>query len=205
MRTILLPCAALFLLSSAAQAQDSASAPPVVEPSPADSAGGTEAEEPRRKKRFQLGLDVGAFFPTSRKTRDRFGGTWYSIGPGFSAVRRAGEKGRIGLDIDLMSQSKNGNRALLIPAGVSFTRALGKVDEEKSSHPFVGASLLAIPARIRSAPDGVDDNFKLGAGAAAFVGTTFGERAFVEARYMVTTRISGFSFSGASVRVGYRF
>ena len=179
-------------------------------PDPPQQAGSTGRvpEEPRQEPRrsgFRIGPNVGVFSPTSSKTRERFGGAWYSLGPGLGIVRRASARGRIALDFNLMRQKRGGNRAFVIPIGASYVRALGRAGEGRSALPFAGVALLAIPGKLKSVPDGVDSGLKLGAGAAAFVGTTFGERAFIEARYMATTRIEGFSLSGASLRAGLRF
>jgi hypothetical protein len=190
--------AAVFLSALPAHAQENVPAP---EPAPAPE---KQGEEKPRRRRFVIGPQVGAFLPTSSKVRDHFGSSWLSIGPGLGAVKQPSYEGRFAFDFSFSSQKKNGNRAYILPLGVSYTKALLR-DPERSAQPFVGAALNVVGTKLRSIPDGVDTGVKAGAGGSVFLGSTVGEKAFVEARYRTMTSVAGFNFSGLDLTAGYRF
>ena len=161
-------------------------------------------ERPRRRRRFTLGPQIGTFLPTSARVRDRFGSSWFSIGPGLGAIRQPAYKGRFSYDVSFSSQKSGGNRAYVVPVGASYTKAL-RSDATCSTQPYYGVTLNVVGTKIRSLPDAVDTGVRAAPGGSLFLGSTLGEQAFVEARYRAMSKVAGFNFSGLDLTAGYRF
>jgi len=178
--------------------------PDVAKSSENSMAAAVESPKPHHKKHFVFGVNGGLYIPTDSKTRDRFGSSGFSIGPGFGAVRRVKNKGITSLSLSFISMEKGDNKFYMLPIGLQYARPLGWHKDAKL-HPYYGLSLNAVPAKIRSRPDNVDTGIKLGYGGSAFVGTTIGRHAFVEGRYLLISKIDTFDLSGFDVSVGYRF
>ncbi len=175
---------------------DAAQATPVPAPeTPPD-------QNPPNHSRFRFGPAVGVFLPSSNKTRDRFGSTWYSIGIGLGAINPVSTKGNLAVDLNLFYHGRDSNHAFFIPLGVGYRIALAP---GTGTIPYAGVSVDANFADITSNPDNVHNSFTVGAGASEFVGVNFGDSAFLEARYYEFSRVSGFDLSGLSVDAGYRF
>lgn len=160
-----------------------------------------EQNPPPRRSRFRIGPQVGVYLPTDSRTRDRFGDSWVSFGIGIGPIRPAEIGGRVGVDLNILYKSRGDNRALLIPFGLSYRRALS----EGAASPYAGASVNAVFANVRSVPDNVPSGFRTGFGGSVFLGTTLRENAFVEARYLAVSRIRSFDLSGLNLTAGYRF
>ncbi|HEX9997854.1 MAG TPA: outer membrane beta-barrel protein [Abditibacterium sp.] len=152
-----------------------------------------------------LGVDFGAFFPTSSRTKAVFGSSWTGIGPGIGGVT-VGKK-RISPDIGFTNEKNNGNRAFAALVGAKYLFPIGAPFEKgaaPSFAPYAGVGLGLAYAKIDAPVVGVDDK-GFGASASAMLGASFGERFFVEARYTALTETADFNLSGAGLGVGVRF
>ena len=187
-----------------------AAAPPDTTTPPADATPATPVPAPEtspdqsapRRNRFRFGPAVGVFLPSSSKTRDRFGDTWFSIGLGLGSINPVSTKGNVALDLNLLYHGRDSNHAFFAPLGIGYRVAL---TPGTGTIPYAGASVDANFADITSNPDNIHNSFNVGAGASEFVGVNFGDSAFLEARYYEFSRVSGFDLSGLSVDAGYRF
>lgn len=160
-------------------------------------------DEPERP-RFRIGPEVGLFLPTDEKTRDRFGGSWVSFGLGLGAVPRAEAKGRLGFNFNVLYKSRGDNRALIAPIGVRFRQGFN-ADPNASFSPYAGASADIYAVDIRSPQDNVRSGFRAAPGGSVFLGFSAAESGFLEARYLVISRVRGFDLSGFNIVGGYRF
>nr|CAA9236517.1 hypothetical protein AVDCRST_MAG63-1222 [uncultured Armatimonadetes bacterium] len=178
--------------------------PMAAQAAPADPATTTspqpEQEQPRRR-RFRIGPEIGVYLPTDSKTRDRFGDTWFTFGIGLGPIPEPQQRGIFGIDLNVLYRKRGDNRALVIPLGVSYRRSLSV----GPTAPYVGASLNLVFADLKSEEDDVDSGLRTTAGASVFLGTTFSENGYVEARYMGISKIRGFDLSGLNLRAGLRF
>lgn len=192
---VLVLLAATSAAAAAAAAEDTQAPPP---PPP-----GAPAEEPRPRRRFRFGPEVGVFIPANAKTRDRFGASWTDLGPGFGAVRQAGPRGRLEIDVSVFRESRGNRRAFFAPVGVGYRRDLAAGGG--AFIPYAGASVNLVLADLRSDADGVRSGLRAGGGGSLFVGSTLGRNAYAEARYLAVSRIKGFDLSGTSLSLGVRF
>ena len=186
---------ALADVAAAASAEDTQAPPP---PPP-----GAPAEKPAPRRRFRFGPEAGVFIPASGKTRDRFGASWTSLGPGFGSVRQAGARGRLEFDVSVFRESRGNRRAFFAPVGVGYRRDLAVGDGHFM--PYAGVSVNLVLTDLRSDADGVRSGLRAGGGGSLFVGSTLGRSAYAEARYLAVSRIKGFDLSGTSLSLGVRF
>ena len=154
--------------------------------------------------RPEVGLDVGLFAPFSSKTRDRFGSSFVSVGPGLgSVVPRAG--GKLRPDFELIQQERNDNRVFLLIGGVQYRRTFDPQPEPKQRFvPYYGAGLDLMYGRVR-VPDENRHGSSIGGGASVFLGTSIGKRTYVEARVRGLSSVESYNFSGLSLSAGVRF
>jgi hypothetical protein len=181
---------------------------PAAQPGADTTPGTTQTEPtptPQKKRRFQLGPEFGVFQLLDSRTKNRFGGTKWSIGLGFTPIGRPTSKGQLSPDFRLMSFKRGNNKALWAPIGAKYTKSLVAEPETARYVPYAGAALGVVPARIKAPDDGVDENFKVGFGGSVFVGSLIGPKAYVELRLFGTTRIAGYNFSGVGLGGGFRF
>jgi len=158
-----------------------------------------ELERPRRE-RFRIGPEVGFFLPTDKKTRDVFGDSWVSFGLGLGKITSAEDQRPLGLDVYILYKKSGDNRAFLIPIGLQYRRPLNK----GRTAAYAGVSADLIPGEIR-VPAENRRGFKVTAGASAFIGTTVGTDAYVEARYLVAGSLNSYNVSGLNLSAGFRF
>jgi hypothetical protein len=151
---------------------------------------------------IKFGPDIGVFIPTSSKTINRFGGAWYAVGIGIGSVEAASSHGSWGLDLNIVSRYGSNSHIFVAPLGVQYTKAL---TNSGSSVPYVGASADLVFVDIRSPQDNVHSGFNETAGGSAFIGSTLGTHAYVEARYLLNGNVKGFDTSGVNLTAGARF
>ena len=194
--------AAPLFCASSARAQEPVITPPGTPAAPiaAQDDPINASDEPRRK--FSFGPEFGAYFPNSGKARDAFGNVWYNYGFGFGTIQTAEQKGQLRFDLNVLSARRGGNYAYLAPIGVSYRQALAT---NRSAVPYVGVSADVVPTLIRAGNYGVESKLRLSVGASAFVGYTFGERAYIQARYYGISESAGFQLSGFGLSTGFRF
>lgn len=155
------------------------------------------------KPRFRIGPEIGFYLPTNSKTRDRFGNLWSTLGLGIGQIDPVTTKGQTAFDLHLLYQKKGDNSVFLAPIGVSYRQALSQ--NGGSSTPYAGASLDLLLASIHSKEDNVGGGLKTGVGGSVFIGVNLSQNGYVEARYLLTSDLSGFNLSGLNISAGYRF
>jgi len=179
-----------------------AASPPDAAPAPAPPANDPASSSPKKRSRFRIGPEIGVYLPTSSKARSQFGNTWLTVGLGIGSIGRVTPQGQTSLDLQILYQSKNGNHAFLAPIGVGYRLALS---QNSQSTPYVGATADVYFADLRSGDYDVHSGIRTGFGGSALAGINFGDSGFLEARYLVVSRIKGFDLSGLDVTAGYRF
>jgi hypothetical protein len=149
-----------------------------------------------------LGPQIGFFLPTDSKTRDRFGSTWLSIGAKMGTNQYIGPKGRTGFDVSFLYQKSGSNHAWLLPVGVSYRRAMGATT---TMTPYVGAAANLVISDIRSDGDDIHSRIRTVPGGSVFTGINLGTRAYIEARYLLVSKIRALDMSGVNLSVGITF
>lgn len=211
---ICLAAALLPALAASVHAQTPAT-PDATNPTPpaAQSGGATPSPAPApsdqsHPRHFpKIGIDLGAFFPTDAKTRNRFGSVWTSVGLGIGSADAPPSAGRFTLDIGLTAETNGSNYAYVLPVGIAYRRAFSAQSAE--TRPlfvqYYGVSLDAIGVDLRSKQDNVNSGVELTGGGSITLGTTVGRSAFVEARYSEIAKVEGFDLSGLGLTAGVRF
>ncbi len=166
------------------------------------SEGGTETLPAKKSNRFQIGPEVGVYLPTSAKTRNEFGGSWFTIGLGLGSINQVRAQGQVAFDLQVLYQQKNGNHVFLAPVGVSYRTA---VSQSGGNTVYVGAAADLYLADLRAQDYDVHSGLRTGFGGSVLAGVNFGDSAFLEARYLAVSRIKGFDLSGLDLTAGYRF
>jgi hypothetical protein len=181
-----------------------------------------KTEKPRKTHWYDhllLGPDAGVYLPSNARTRDRFGSTWFDIGPGFGSVDIARDNGRFSPDIHILGKANEGNSALFVMLGAEYRRALLPTHSQRGDKqtadkkplplpawiPYTGGSLNLMVGDLISDQDNIGSGIRNGAAASAFIGITYKNRGYVEARYIGTTTVKGFDLSGWSLSAGVRF
>ena len=167
--------------------------------------------EPTPLKVPYLGLNVGTFVPTSALTRSRFGGNWQTFSPGLGTVLPSLKPTRLP-DFSLATRRRSvggfNNKAFLVLLGIQQQWPLFTLSEDATRLPtflpYAGVGAGATYANLRSGADNVNGS-AFGASASAYVGTSIGLNAFIEARYRLLSPIKGFNLSGTQVSIGLRF
>jgi hypothetical protein len=178
--------------------------PPAPEPAPPQRevlVPANEANAPR-KSRFRIGPELSLFLPSSGKTSDAFGSSWFGVGLGFGSIRRTARQGELGAEVYLLNNSHDDADAWLVPVGLAYRHPIGS---GLGGGPYAGGAVDLLFTDLHSPADGVDWGLRMGAGLGPIVGSTFGNSGYVEARYLLTTKVAGFDLSGLSFTAGARF
>jgi len=181
-----------------APAPDQTAPAPVITPAP------TPAPAPppsQPSNHFYIGPEVGVFLPTSSKTSNRFGSTWYSLGLAIGPVSNVPQGGAFSFDFGVQYQSRSGNHVLLVPLGAEYRIPLSQAT---SAQPYAGVTADAYIVNLKSSVDNVSGT-QLTGGASALIGLNVGKNTNIEARYQFVSSVKGFDFSGLSLSAGYRF
>jgi len=179
-----------------------ASAPPPAAPTPPPpDTGGDDQPAPR----FRIGPEVGLYFPSNSKTRDAFGSHFVNIGVGLGTISQKSARGVLAFDLSIVSNHNKEANIFIAPVGVSYAVRLGNGGQP--AVPFAGASLNAFVVNMKTTKGDYDvkSGFRGGMGGSVFLGTTFSGNAYVQARYLIATKVSGFDLSGLNLSTGIRF
>lgn len=202
-----------FARPAGAQTPDAQQTPPPATTPDATTTPGQQTDDqnpppPRRRSRFRIGPELGLFLPTSSKTRDRFGDSWVSFGIGLGRISRAAENGRPRpvLGLSVLTKSRGDNRAIIVPLGLEYRVPLTRATSESATVPYVGVSgdLVFADLRVREVNENIS-GLRVTGGASAYVGTTFSDSAYIEARYRLIARTRGYDLSGLNLTAGFRF
>lgn len=165
-----------------------------------------EQERPPIWKLIRFGPNANVYFPSSGKTRDRFGDAWFGFGLGVGPVRQSTKGGRQAISVDVgvyNSRRRRGDgRALFIPLGLSYRQG---VETGNRIVPYLGASANVNVVSMRSDQDNVSPGLRAGLAASGILGVSFGDSAFFEGRYLAASKIRGFDLSGLRLSAGVRF
>ena len=152
------------------------------------------------------GLDLGVFRPSSGEISDKFGQNLFRIG--FRPfTNRISEKWKLIYDFSIISASDSGERMLVIPLTVGFTRSFG--DPEGDFIPFVqfGVGPAYYDYSLTRTTFGpVTERFKtrrVGGNANLEVGAMFSKRFALVARGDWFTKADDFDFSGISITLSW--
>lgn len=179
---------------TAASASDSTATP--------NTAPTTAPEKPKSRHTPWIGPELGGYFPTNSKVRDRFGSSWLGVYLGLGPIAQPNDHHTWTIDYSVLYNKVDSNYALIAPIGLSYRRFF---THNKSFNPYVGTSGDLVISDVRSDPDNVKAGVRTGLGGSVFGGVSMGERAFFEARYNLMGTVKGFDFSGTSLTLGYRF
>jgi hypothetical protein len=145
------------------------------------------------KRKIAVAIRVGAFFPSSSRTSDAFGGTWTNLEVGlFKRVRP--DRWRFTADLTRLHHSDVGE-ASLYPLTAGMVRGFGG---SARLQPYTALRLGPYYGTIDGDGLGVNES-TFGFNANAAVGVIFRDRYALEARYDYFSRFGGFSFSGVSI------
>jgi hypothetical protein len=193
---------AVLSLGAAARAQQQEPPPaPPASPTPPPDAGGEDQPGPR----FRIGPEVGFYFPSNSKTRDAFGSRFLNLGIGLGTVTQKSARGALAFDLSIVTNRNKEANIFIAPVGVAYAVRLG--NGGPSVVPFAGASLNAFVVNMKTTKGDYDvkSGFRGGVGGSVFLGTTFSGSAYVQARYLIATKVSGFDLAGLNLTLGYRF
>lgn len=216
------PAAAIVLLpallagpifAQAGQPAQIPASPQAVPSSPQAAADPTPDEEKKHASHLpKLGVNLGVFFPSNGKARDRFGKSWTSFGIGIGRPERPSATGQVSFDFSTEYKKSGDHHAFIAPIGVAYRRAFSAADLRVNSEgasrtfiPYYGVSADLVVLDLRSPEDDVHSRFRLTEGASALVGTTVGASGFAEAKYLAVGSVKSFNLSGFSVTAGIRF
>lgn len=156
----------------------------------------------RKRTRFRVGPEVGVYLPTSNKTRNQFGSTWYTLGLGLGNINTITTKGQTTFDLQILYQKKGDNHAFLAPVGIGYRQAFSANGPNVAYYGVTGDLYLA---DLRSGDYGVHSGLRTGVGGSALLGVNFGDSGYLEARYLFVSKIKSFDLSGLDLTAGYRF
>ena len=153
-------------------------------------------------KRFTFGPEVGVYFPSNGKVQDAFGTAWFNFGLGIGDVQQVKNGGHLQFDFSVLAQTRGDKQIYIAPVGVSYQYGLGS---KGTTGPYVGASANFVLTQLRDDDAHIVTRIRGTGGGSVFIGTSFGPRAYVQARYYGMGAIRGFNFSGFNIGTGVRF
>lgn len=186
MRKLLLTAGALLVIASVSAAQETGGTP-------------NDDEQTRRddSRRISVALSVGAFFPTSSRTKDIFDDSWTRISLS-SFQRKRPERWVFGAEFSGL-QFDGPTDLDLYALTFGYTKGLGK--ETSSTRPYLTGRIGPYWGRIR---DAADSESKIGLNANAELGLLFNETFYIEARYDIFSKLAGVTLDGLSITAGVR-
>ena len=160
------------------------------------------AVTPHKKPRLLFGPELGLFLPTSSHTKNTFGNSWFNYGLGLGSIQRADARGGLQFDLNIISNTRSSQRAIIAPIGVAYRHSLAS---NVHSGAYYGASVNYVLTQLRSDNEGILSRVRGTAGGSVFLGTTFDEKAYLQARYYAVGKVRGYDLSGLNLSLGYRF
>ncbi len=151
---------------------------------------------------YAIAVGAGVFFPTSAKVRGRFGQSWSGYGLSIVSGCRCPSCPTVGVDINFASRTSGSNYVYLLPVGVSYIYPL---PVGANVLPYVGAGADLVFSDIRSIPDGVQSDIRMGAEFGLITGIVIFRNWQLQARYNFLSPLAGFDFSGLNLSVSVSF
>lgn len=148
---------------------------------------------------LRIGPKASVFYPSDKKTRNAFGGTWYGFGLGPVGTTGPREKSRLDSDLRIMSRDSRGNRFFMLSPSVGPMVTLG----DPNQRGFVPYAAVRVgPAYFDYAVGSGNARIKkkrLGFNLNAEVGATLSDSGRLSLRYDTMSRFDGFKFDGLSL------
>lgn len=152
-----------------------------------------------------MGISVGVFMPMDSEMKSLFGDTWFQYG--FSpSIKLRNKETDIRPELSILSQSKDGNRLLIVSVPVSFVKRFA--DENSSSVPYVnfGAGPTFFDYSIQRVGSLTRyDKDRFGWSVHGEVGLVLSNRIRVHTRYVKFSEHDGFRFDGVQLGLSYQF
>jgi hypothetical protein len=168
------------------------------------------ADPPARKRGFQIppiGVNVHAFMPSDSKTRNRFGNSWITVGPGIGKIDRPSAAGRLAFDFSMTSKESGDDHVFFAPIGISYRKAINPLGVTNDSPfiPYYGFSADLVAVDMHTKEENIDSGLRMTAGGSIVLGTTLGKSGFVEGKYIAMGKVQGYNLSGFNLTLGIRF
>jgi hypothetical protein len=166
-----------------------------------------------------LGARAGYSQIFQAKAREKFGSGGISLRPSYYRLKPPRRYTIFKPDFSFDRRHHEGNRLLLLGAGASYQRNFNiappdpehpenpkAYDKSKlGTYPYVGMRAGLFIAKIRVPDEGIDTDFKLGAGATLFAGLQYKTRLRLEASVSAMTPVAGYNFSSVHAGLNYKF
>lgn len=143
-------------------------------------------------------LKAGIFMPTSTEMRDLFGDTWLSMGitPGQKVFT---DKWTFGGDIGLIWANRGGNRLLLVPGTVGFSRRFSSGKETVVPYAAIRAGVAYYDYSITRPLGPTFTRTKFNTTANAELGLVVSQKLTLGARYDWFAKSDDFQFDGLTL------
>lgn len=151
------------------------------------------------------GPEIGVFIPSDANLRNALGGTWYSFG--ISTMKQGTVVQRkIGTNMNLISQSKNGNKVFLGSYTLGLVMPLGGSNPRNLNTDF--QPYFAVRGGLNYTDYAITQGTRLSAKRIGYnlnaeFGVQVGDRFSVSARYDLSPSYDGFDFNGLSFSLKY--
>ena len=156
---------------------------------------------PRPGEHARPGANSICYFPTSSAVRDTFGDQWSFFAPAFGRLEVPQAHAVLMPEFDFVVSSRNGNRATLVPLGMTYTTGFG--DKRTRGTIGVGTGLLLLESRVQS--QNLPTRWRGGINGSVFAGVAFGGSGSLRVGYRWADKVRGFDLSGTSVEAAFRF
>lgn len=163
------------------------------------------------KKPFLLSPTAGWYLPTSSKTRNAFGDSWFGFGValnlgalGFENTGFEVAKVRLYPYLGYINGSKGDNAAHIVPLGLEARWNLAH-EEESVIKPYVGLGAAVYGVKFHNRGAGVESNWRGAYGGRMLVGTDITKWFNLEASYNLISKVKDYDFSGFSINAKITF
>lgn len=152
-----------------------------------------------------LGLEAGAYFPTSTVIRNVFGSTLWRAGINFINNSQP-DKMKPSLNFSIIGANRDGNRFLAIPVTFGVGRQYGAVAANVRPYWRVGAgaSYFDYSIDVNNAGNPISAT-KFGFTAVAEAGILLSDRIRLSASYNYFSKQDDFDFSGFDIKLSFLF
>ena len=148
-----------------------------------------------------LGPDIGVYYPTSATLKAALGDQWWSFG--LSATKSGTNQKAMGPSFNGVSQTKNGNRALMLSYSYGLFQPMGGGGRRGGNDGIIPFFALRAGASYIDYRIGTASGSKFGYNANAEVGVIFSDRMTLSARYDIFSAHDGLRFDGFSINLRY--
>jgi len=148
---------------------------------------------------WKIGIALSTFYPSSAKTRARFGSWWSGIGlTVFLPEQANAPRDSYQVDFGLSGQKRNGDFIYLVPIGIIYQHNLGQCPD---GHWFVGGSADLFLSNLHVSEEDIHAHIRTTLGGSVFAGVTIWRGWQFRARYFFMGDIASYNFSGTALSV----